>query len=344
MPEVSVDSNSILQAKKLCLSAEKEMKGTISLLNKGVSSVSVGWKDQKAKEFESIVNQCIASLKQPLDDLHRCDTYLQRLGKALEEYDSISFSGTSNKTDNSSGGSESSLFGNLAASARNRSAIRASVNSASHSSPRDLSQTQYGFEPMMIGGQQCMMYNKPMDTAQSLIRNQGQNSRNMAGTCGLCQCANTLRLAGVTSVTEDDVINVALSCSENTREGLDIDNPDPDERGGTTVAGRREILSRYNLQTDVYQISSDRNEAVSHLAQQVSSGHGVIISADAGVLWNDSRYLGGGHAVSLISVSESGDRFIYSDTGTGRIGVISANRLGQALTGRPANVTRNIIR
>lgn len=189
-----------------------------------------------------------------------------------------------------------------------------------------------------------MMYNKPMDTAQTLIRNQGQNSRNMSGTCGLCQCANTLRLAGVTDVTEDDVINVALSCSENTRESLDIDNPDPDERGGTTVAGRREILSRYNLQTDVYQIPSDRNEAVSHLAQQVSSGHGVIISADAGVLWNDSRYLGGGHAVSLISVSESGDRFIYSDTGTGRIGVISANRLGQALTGRPANVTRGIIR
>ena len=196
----------------------------------------------------------------------------------------------------------------------------------------------------MIGGQECMMYNKPIDTAQTLIRNQGQNSKNMSGTCGLCQCVNTLRLAGVSNVTEDDVINVALSCSKNTREGLDIYNPDPDERGGTTVAGRREILSRYNLQTDIYQIPSNRNKAVSYLAQRVSSGHGVIISVDAGVLWNDSRYLGGGHAVSLISVSASGDRFIYSDTGTGQIEVISANRLGQALTGRPANITKSIIR
>lgn len=29
MPEVSVDSSLILQVKKLCVSAEKEMKGTI---------------------------------------------------------------------------------------------------------------------------------------------------------------------------------------------------------------------------------------------------------------------------------------------------------------------------
>ena len=72
MPEVSVDSSLILQAKKLCVNAEKEMKGTITLLNKGMNSISAGWKDQKAKEFEDIVNQCIASLKQPLDDLHRC--------------------------------------------------------------------------------------------------------------------------------------------------------------------------------------------------------------------------------------------------------------------------------
>ena len=104
MPEVSVDSNSILQAKKLCLSAEKEMKDTISLLNKGVSSVLAGWKDQKAKEFEGIVNRCIVSLKQPLDDLHRFYTYLQRLGKTLEEYNNISFSniGDSNCNVNSS--------------------------------------------------------------------------------------------------------------------------------------------------------------------------------------------------------------------------------------------------
>lgn len=188
-----------------------------------------------------------------------------------------------------------------------------------------------------------MMYNQPLDTAKSLIKNQGQNSRNMFGTCGLCQCANILRLAGVTDVTEDDVINVALSSSPEVVRQLEMDNPDPNYRGGTSTAGRQEIMDRYNLQTEVYHILSNREMSVAGLGERVASGHGVIVSVEAGVLWNDPD-VQGGHAISLISVSESGDRFVYSDTGTGRIGVISATRLGQALTGRPANVTRSIIR
>ena len=92
MSEVSVDSSLILQAKKLCYSAQIEMQDAIDLLIKGMNSVSTGWKDQKAKEFKDIVHQCISSLKQPLDDLHRCDSYLQRLVQALKEYEDIKFS------------------------------------------------------------------------------------------------------------------------------------------------------------------------------------------------------------------------------------------------------------
>ena len=344
MSEVSVDLSVVIGAKKLCLNAEKEMKNAVSLLSNCMGSVLESWKDQKAKEFESIVNQCIVSLRQPLNDLHRCTIYLQRLGKALEEYDSISFSVSSNAINNSSEASESSFLGDLLASARNRSAIRSSVSSASNSIPRNLSHTQYGFEMMAVNGEECRMYNKPYDTANILIRNQGENSRNMSGTCGLCQCVNQLRMAGVSNVTEDDIINVALGCSSNVRANLDINNPEFGERGGTTVAGRQEILSRYNLQVDNVPVANNRAVAVNHLAEAVASGHGVIVSADAGVLWNNCRYSGGGHAISLLSVSESGARFIYSDTGTGEIGVISANNLGLALTGRPSNITRNIIR
>ena len=188
-----------------------------------------------------------------------------------------------------------------------------------------------------------MMYNKPIATAQGLIQRQGQNSRNMSGTCGLCQCVNILRLAGVSNVTEDDVINVALSCSNSTTKSLDINNPNPNNRGGTTTAGRQEILNKYNLQTEVYHILSNREMSVAGLGERVATGHGVIVSVDAGVLWNNPN-VQGGHAISLISVSQSGDQFIYSDTGTGRIGAISSKRLAQALTGRPANVTKNIIR
>lgn len=153
-----------------------------------------------------------------------------------------------------------------------------------------------------------------------------------------------LRLAGVEGVSEDDMINTALSCSHSTRSILDVGNSDPNERGGTTAYGRQEIMGKYGLSTDIYPIPTSKQEAVSHLSNKISTGHGVIVSVDAGVLWNDYNYLGSGHAISLISVSDSGDRFIYSDTGTGQVGEISASRLSKALTGRPANITRNIIR
>lgn len=92
MSEAYVDLSLIPKIKKLCVSAENEMRSTITLLNKVMNSISAGWKDQKAKEFEGIVNQCITSLKNPLNDLHRCDSYLQRLVQALKEYEDIKFS------------------------------------------------------------------------------------------------------------------------------------------------------------------------------------------------------------------------------------------------------------
>ncbi len=212
------------------------------------------------------------------------------------------------------------------------------------SNPRNLSNTQYGFEPIKIWGQTYVMYNKPLETARILIRKQGKNSREMCGTCGICQCANILHMAGVTDVTEDDLINEALCCSKLTMIGLDIDNSDPDNRGGTSASGRREILSRFNLETYTYSITNNRDTAISYFAQQISSGHGVIVTVDAGLFWKDTNLSEQGHAISLISVSESGDSFIYCDTGTGSIDVISATRLSEVLTGRPANITTNIIR
>lgn len=344
MPEVSVDAGALKKAKKLCTDAEEEIKNTLSSLNSKVSSLLSEWDDQKAKEFEKIVFECLVSLKQPLNDLQKCDLYLSRLASLVAEYENVSFSAPSPGIELSASSQSGASANPADESGESPIDSNASIEQVLYAVPRNLQQTQYGFEPLMINGQRIFMYNKPLDTARNLIRRQGHNTKEMFGTCGLCQCANLLRLAGITDVTEENVIDIALSCSPNTSEGLDRNNPNPNLRGGTNVASRREILSRFNLPTEVYSISSDRNESVSYLGQQVASGHGVIISVDAGVLWNDPRYLGGGHAVSLISVSESGDTFIYSDTGSGRIGVISENDLGQALTGRPANITSNIIR
>lgn len=208
--------------------------------------------------------------------------------------------------------------------------------------PRSLNQTQQEFETMNIDGVEMKLYNKPFDTAKELISKQGKNSYNMEGTCGLCQCANVLRLAGVNDADENLTIETALQGSSNIVDALDFDNPYPEERGGTTSAGRQEILSRLGLETYILPISVIRQYTVNKIAQAVYTGHGVILSVDVERLWRNGQ--SGGHAISLLSVSSDRRVFVYSDTGTGEIGTISSRDLAYALTGRPANITTNIIR
>ena len=297
---------------------------------------------EELKDAERYVENMMHDLHQvgaeAEENAARAERLLTSAMQALENYLSVRIGGASD----TSGGSveQAGFFGKAKDALMARQAIR----QAGANQFQPLAATKYGFETMVVNGQVCKMYNKPYETAKTLIRDQGQNSRNMYGTCGLCQCVNQLRMAGLTNVTEDDVINVALGCSGNVRRSLDINNADPCERGGTTANGRREILSKFNLDVVNVPVSPNRSTTVNTLGNAVATGHGVIVSVDAGVLWNDPRYLNGGHAISLISVSQSGDTFIYSDTGTGQIGTISAATLGRALTGRPANVTKHVIR
>lgn len=297
----------------------------------------------KLDSSEQQINELMQSLQQvsatAVDNVSRAEMLLDRAIQSIEEYLSVTIGGADGA--GSSGSIEQAgFFGK----AKDALVARKAIRQAGGNQFKPLAATKYGFETMVVDGQVCQMYNKPYETAKSLIRDQGQNARNMYGTCGLCQCVNQLRMAGLTNVTEDDVINVAMGCSKNVRNCLDMNNPDPYERGGTNANGRKEILGKFNLDVTNVPISSNRSSTVNTLGNAVATGHGVIVSVDAGVLWNNPSYLGGGHAISLISVSQNGDTFIYSDTGTGQVGTISAATLGRALTGRPANVTKHIIR
>ena len=298
---------------------------------------------RKLNNAEQEINEIMQALQQVNatveENVSRAEKLLDNVMQALEEYLSVTI-GSSDGVGGSGAVEQAGFFGK----AKDAIIARKAIRQAGGNQFKPLAATKYGFETMVVDGQVCQMYNKPYETAKSLIRDQGQNSRNMYGTCGLCQCVNQLRMAGLTNVTEDDVINVALGCSKNVRNCLEMNNPDPYERGGTTANGRKEILGKFNLDVANVPISPDKSSTVNVLGKAVSTGHGVIVSVDAGVLWNNPSYLGGGHAISLISVSQNGDTFIYSDTGTGKVGTISAATLGRALTGRPANITKHIIR
>lgn len=207
---------------------------------------------------------------------------------------------------------------------------------------RALNSTRYGFSMQTINGQQMSVYNDPIGTNSLLIQQQGNSIYDMEGTCGLCQCSNLLTMAGIQGSSEDSVISAAIHGSDDILNCLDLFSSSADERGGTTVQGRQEILSHCGLSTYSLPVSYNRQETTQRLSNEIRTGHGVIVSVDVARLWRNGQ--SGGHAISLISVSEDGNTFIYNDTGSGQMGTISATDLGLALTGRPANVTTNIIR
>lgn len=207
---------------------------------------------------------------------------------------------------------------------------------------RMLTKTQYGFNFQTVCGVYGSFYDDPNGTANLIIKKQGNNNYQMKGTCGLCQCANQLTMAGISGYDENRIIEAALATSENVRNSMDISNPNPGNRGGTTVADRQEILKSCGLDTYILPISFVKSKTMEQINEAIRTGHGVIVSVDVARLWRNGQR--GGHAISIISVSEDGKSYIYSDTGMGGIHSVCADDLMKSFTGRPANVTTNIIR
>lgn len=74
------------------------------------------------------------------------------------------------------------------------------------------------------------------------------------------------------------------------------------------------------------------------IADRIAKGKDVIVAADAGVLWQDLRYAGGGHAVWVCGVNDyvraDGSRlreFTVNDSGTGTRYTITDSHLAQAI-------------
>lgn len=200
--------------------------------------------------------------------------------------------------------------------------------------------TECGFSSCSIGGETMDLYGSPAELNKTLIRVQGKSVYPMSGTCGLCQSANMMTIAGHASC-EEKAISAALNGSESMVVSLDIFNRYSFDRGGSSSAGREELMKSCGLSTYLLKIS-DKKKAVVDMYELLINGHGIIVSVDVRYLWRNGQR--GGHAISLISASKDGKTFIYNDTGAGVMEKISADSLARALTGRPANVTCNIIR
>lgn len=220
------------------------------------------------------------------------------------------------------------------------------------STPRDLPMSQYVFSKDADGNN---VYDSPMEMNDYLYRKQGSAKWNFQGTCGLCSCANILRLAGV-NADEEQMINFAsTTMAPNSLEKLCATGHfNPGRNGGTNPEGRRCILEHFGISSGLFDVDMDNTGGATQgtmntISDLVSSGKGVILSVHADMLWHDAPYgINDYHAVTVTSVKKDNAGnvlgFYICDSAKGGTIYYSNDKLRRALTGARMNVTHQIIR
>jgi len=217
--------------------------------------------------------------------------------------------------------------------------------------PRDLPATRFGFTAGEGGTE---VYDSPLEMDKYLYSKQGSAYEAFQGTCGLCSCANILRLAGA-DYGEKEMIDYAAGKRGNSfTPVLCSYNPYIScMSGGTSPKQRQQILDYFGVSSSVWSARTDSDgitsmETIEDIAEWISQGRGVIISVDAGVFYNNPRLRGGGHAVTVTSVERDADgnttAFYILDSNKGTV-KRSASDLRDALRSYVGiNVTSQIIR
>ncbi|MCM1541016.1 MAG: hypothetical protein NC121_07125 [Blautia sp.] len=219
-------------------------------------------------------------------------------------------------------------------------------------SPRDLPVTQYGFTKSDNGN---MVYDSPIETGGALCPKQGYARMGFKGTCGLCSCANVIRLSGV-DVKEGNIIDYASKTNApgSVNRLCETGHLNPASNGATSPADRKAILDHFGIDSGIFEMKRDARGMVSSdnaaaIAQYVSEGRGVIISVHAYALWHGKKNSKNDfHAITVTSVEKDAQGniagFYVCDTGIGGTQYYPSDVLIGSLTGAPMNVTYQIIR
>lgn len=215
--------------------------------------------------------------------------------------------------------------------------------------PRDLGlgNTQYGFKQDSDGN---LFYDSPLETNDYMYTTQGSAYPEFQGTCGLCSCANIVRLSGVIASEKDmvDYASTAMTGNMVTPHLCDTGFSDPGMNGGTSPLDRQEILSHFGIDSGLFPLESD---PMKQIGQYVSEGRGVIISVHADTLWYDDYPDPGNgdlHAVTVTSVKTDNNGNVLGlyicDSAQGGTTYYSSERIIRALSSSPMNVTYQVIR
>lgn len=167
--------------------------------------------------------------------------------------------------------------------------------------PRALTKTQYTVAPDANG---VLTYDSPREMGGYLCATQGAANEQFQGTCGLCSCANILRLSGV-DVGEKEMIDYASSSGYCSQGGL------PELNGGTSAFDRQSILGHSGIESELFRVETGEDgiateNSLLHIANEIEEGKGVILAVYASEL-DPHSYVGNGtHAVTATSFTLDG--------------------------------------
>lgn len=160
--------------------------------------------------------------------------------------------------------------------------------------------------------------------------------------CGVESARQIINQSG-NPISEDQLLDSAMSSGDAERKGQGFLGLKTDRAnsGGTGPAGRDNILNANGVPAHM------EGNSMQNLTQALGENRGVISSHDAGLLWGDARYNGGGHAIVPTGVEYGPDgkplNIIVNDTGTGQCqqSIPAAQFESSLRAGRDLNVTNN---
>lgn len=92
MSEISVESRAIVAALRACLDAQKALSAEASSLARKCADLAPLWRDDKFREFDRMLQNCVRDLQRPVSDLQRGQVFLQKLLDSVNEYESVRLS------------------------------------------------------------------------------------------------------------------------------------------------------------------------------------------------------------------------------------------------------------
>ena len=138
-------------------------------------------------------------------------------------------------------------------------------------------------EPQLyeVNGKEVVVTGNPYELGEVLDDCQGDNIYNFGGDCGLVSVANILTMSGI-EITEDEIVGKAISMGECNYSEYNS----PEANGGTNVYNRAALLESYGINCTIFDPTSAEG-SIESLAEYVENCHGVNISINAGLAWNE---------------------------------------------------------